>query len=439
MKDRKTVKKNGVGKKESARFQATFPDRNTEEALKESERRYWELFENMKEACYIAEPVYDAAGRPCDCRYIDVNSAFAALGDHSADQIRGRLDSELFPAPEAAWIVSMARIAETGKPEDFESRSPRTGRWYSGSAYSPHKGVVAVILSDITERKQAAEALAQSEAKYKSLFSIESDCLLLMDQGTRQILEVNTAASLLYGYSSEEFLRMKGPDLSAEREKSEKAIDERQTRVMLRFHKKKDGTRFPVDISATDFVFNGRPVILAAVRDNSERIAAEEELRKYRQHLETIVRARTKEVKAKAKEVKDLNITLKFLLKQVREDKERLERRFVENVGRLVLPYVEKMKKKGGLDERQKTFLGIIETNLSEIMSPFVHNVRLLNLSPREVQVATLIRDGKTTKEIAEVIGVAPDAIDAYRTSIRNKLGITGKKINLQTYLQSLK
>jgi PAS domain S-box-containing protein len=439
MNKKKVAKQTAAEKKDPADSGAAFRGRKAEEPLTESERRYWELFENMKEACYIAEPVYDAAGRPCDCRYVDANSAFAALGDYSVDQIQGQLDSELFPAPEPVWIESMARIAETGRSEGFESRSPRTGRWYSGSAYSPRKGVVAVILSDITEQKQAVEGLQQSEAKYKSLFSIESDALFLMDQDTRTIIEVNKAACVLYGYSQEELLGMKGTDLSAEPEKSEKSFRERRTRVMLRFHRKKDGTRFPVDISATGFTFNGRSVVLAAVRDSSHRAAAEEELKKYRHHLETLVRARTKELRAKAKEVKELNITLKILLKQVQEDKERLEQRFVENVQKLVLPYLEKLKKKGRLDVHQKSYLGIVETNLSEIMSPFVHTIRLLNLSPREIQVATLIKDGRSTKEIAEVIGVAPDAVDAYRTSIRHKLGLTKKKVNLQTYLQSLK
>jgi PAS domain S-box-containing protein len=413
--------------------------RRTEEVLKETEERYRELFENMKEACYVAEPVFDAAGRPCDCRYIDANPAFAALGGLPVDAIRGRLDSDLFSSSEPLWFESMARVAETGKAENFESRSPRTGRWFNGSAYSPRKGLAAIILSDITESKLALEALQQSEEKYKNLFSIEGDALFLMDQDTRLILEVNNAACLLYGYSSEEMLQKRGTDLSAEPEESEQSFQQRRTRIMVRFHKKKDGTRFPVDISATDFNFNGRRVVLAAVRDISDHVAAEEELKQYRQHLEALVRARTKELGAKAKEVRELNIALKVLLKQVREDKDRLEQRFAENVNKLVLPYLEKIKKQGHLDEREKSYLGIVETNLSEIMSPLVHNMRLLNLSPREVQVATLIRDGKSTKEIAEVIGVAPDAVDSYRGAIRHKLGLNKQKVNLQAYLQSLK
>jgi len=94
--------------------------------------------------------------------------------------------------------------------------------------------------------------------------------------------------------------------------------------------------------------------------------------------------------------------------------------------------------KKGRLDPQQRSHLSILETNLNEIVSPFLHTIRQLNLTPRETQIASLIKDGKTTKEIAEIIGVATSSIDTYRNNIRSRLGLNNKKVNLQSYLQSI-
>jgi DNA-binding CsgD family transcriptional regulator len=106
-------------------------------------------------------------------------------------------------------------------------------------------------------------------------------------------------------------------------------------------------------------------------------------------------------------------------------------------VKRLVIPYVEKMKK-DRLDPQQRSHLNVLETNLNEIVSPFLHTIQQLNLTPRETQIASLIKDGKTTKEIAKIVGVATSSIDSYRNNIRSKLGLNNKKVNLQSCLQSL-
>ena len=115
-----------------------------------------------------------------------------------------------------------------------------------------------------------------------------------------------------------------------------------------------------------------------------------------------------------------------------------MEARFVSNVKGLVIPYVNKMKTRR-LDPEQQSCLNIIEMNLNEIVSPFLQSIGQLGLTPRETQIATLIKDGKTTKEIAQIIGMASSAIDTYRNKIRHKLNLNNKKINLQSYLQSIK
>ncbi|MBN2429379.1 MAG: transporter substrate-binding domain-containing protein [Deltaproteobacteria bacterium] len=138
---------------------------------------------------------------------------------------------------------------------------------------------------NITERKLAEQVIQDSEAKYKILFETVSDANFLIDKNTGHILEVNSAASKIYGFSREEFLRMKNTDVSAEPEKTHKATHEKLTSIPLRYHKKKDGTVFPVEIAASHLAWKGQEVHIASIRDVSFRIETEKERQKLQDQL----------------------------------------------------------------------------------------------------------------------------------------------------------
>ena len=82
--------------------------------------------------------------------------------------------------------------------------------------------------------------------------------------------------------------------------------------------------------------------------------------------------------------------------------------------------------------------LGLAGEVLKQIISPFLHNVRSFNLTPRQLEIVTLIKEGKTTKEIAELLYASKDAIDMQRFLIRKKLGLNKDKTNLRSLLLSL-
>lgn len=277
-----------------------------------------------------------------------------------------------------------------------------------------------VVTRDITGRKQAESALAESELKYRYLFETGSDSLFLVDGETQRILDVNSQAVSLYDYSKDELLAMNVMDLTAEPEKSLGAITQKASRVML-WHRKKDGTPFPVEITASHFDLKGKRFRLSAVRDVSEHHKAEEAIREKTEHLT------------------DVNAALRALIRQREEDRTDFEETVVNNIKHLVLPYIESLRKTI-LTGNQKSWIDALLANLNQVTSGFSKKITLreLNLSNAELRVASLVRDGKSTKEIADILMTSEKTVSSHRDSIRNKLGLRGKKGGLRYLLMNL-
>ena len=138
---------------------------------------------------------------------------------------------------------------------------------------------------DITARKQAERALQESEEKYRRLFELESDAILLVRKEDGRILDANRAAVELYGYSHAELLSMKNTDLSAEPDKTSQATAEQSSAIPIRFHRHKDGTIIPVEITASHFKWQDVDVHVAAIRDITFRLEAEKEKTKLQREL----------------------------------------------------------------------------------------------------------------------------------------------------------
>jgi DNA-binding NarL/FixJ family response regulator len=158
-----------------------------------------------------------------------------------------------------------------------------------------------------------------------------------------------------------------------------------------------------------------------------------------RKRAEAALRRKGHELQLHSKKLEELNAALKVLLKRREEDKNDLEENVTSNVKQLLLPYVEEMKERK-LDPTSKVFLSVIESNLKSIISSFTQRLtsKQRGLTPREVQVADLICQGKSTKDIACFLSISMSAVSLHRYHIREKLGLIDQNINLRTYLQTM-
>ncbi|MBW2515349.1 MAG: helix-turn-helix transcriptional regulator, partial [Deltaproteobacteria bacterium] len=155
---------------------------------------------------------------------------------------------------------------------------------------------------------------------------------------------------------------------------------------------------------------------------------AEEALKDHEQELER-----------KTQHLEEVNTALKVLLEQREKDKAELEGKVLKNISVLISPYISKLKNKN-LKSSDKALVDIIDTNLQDIVSPLLQrltNTKII-LTPQEIQVATLVKEGKSSKEIADILTVSETTVSFHRKNLRKKLGLSHSRKNLRAHLLSL-
>ena len=178
----------------------------------------------------------------------------------------------------------------------------------------------------------------------------------------------------------------------------------------------------------------------------SERQRVERALQQAHDELEWRIEQRTLELtqanadlRRREKELEETNTALRVLVQSIESAKQDTEEQVLWNINEQIVPYVERLKRLA-MDEKTQSYLLLLEANLRDITAAFPARLSstFSSLTPTEIEVAKLIIQGKTSKEIAGVMSIATSTIDFHRNNIRKKVGIQRSSVNLRTYLSSL-
>jgi len=408
--------------------------RRENDGLKDSENRCRALFDNASDAIFIVDVKTGIV--------LDANKEAERLLGRSRRDIIGMHQSLLHPADKVQYYRNKFNAhVESERVSDLEAEivkaDGRTVPVYISAAVIELKGkkVIQGIFRDISEPRRATEELRQSEKKYRTLVEHLPQKIFHKDADSVYVsCNENYATDLkirpeeIKGKTDYDFF----PKKLAEKYRSDdkEVIASGQTKDVEEVYVQ-DGREVFVQTVKTPIRDEGGHItgMLGIFWDITKRKQAEEALRE-----------REAVLQAQSNELGELNSALRVLLKRRDEDKIEFEKKIFSNLNQMVIPHLKKLKR-SGLDSEQRTYVNILESSLKNIIAPFSHKLlsKYLNLTPREIQVANLLREGKTTRAIAELLNLSQNAVVFHRYRLREKLGLKKKRINLGAYLSSLR
>jgi PAS domain S-box-containing protein len=445
--------------------------KQAEAALRESAHRYHSLVEITSDWIWEVDPIG---------KYTYSNRNVEDILGYSPQEIVGKTPFDFMPPDEAEKQSSVFRkIVAAQKPfSDLENVNlHKSGRKVvletSGVPLFDENGVFSGfrgIDRDVTARKRLDDELKQAhddlEIKVKKTTSeIEAKRTTLQDEMRirkqiqadliqsenqfRILLEtLNEGFGMVdsegrFSYANQKMLDILGRSRTAVvGEKCSDFLDEKNRHILKKqLSIRKTGIEKPYEMQFTSkdgkiistivsprglFDKSGRfKGSFAAITDISDMKASEKALRRREQQL-----------KAKTLSLQEMNSALEVLLRKREQDKSIIQRRILANLGRLVIPYLDSLANTR-LSERQRFLVDVVKSNLREILSPFSEKLsaQQIALTRAELQVANLVKLGKSTEQIASDLSISYKTAETHRLRIRKKLGLTHQKANLMSHL----
>jgi len=410
--------------------------KQAEEALRESEERYRMLFNSGNDAMFVHHPTPE--GVPGS--FIEVNDVACERYGYTREDLLELSPSDISAPENVEHARARMRklfadghtVFETVQVANDGSRIPVE----ISSHLFTLKGqpTVISIARDITERKRSEQALRESEEKFRTLAEQSPNMIFINKMG--RVSYASQKCPEVMGYKREEFyapdfdfFRLVAPDsldlvkASYERHMRGEEVDPYEYALVT-----KEGKRIEVIMTTKLIHYAGGPAILGVVTDITER-----------KGIETALRKREMELKTKAASLEETNTALKVLLEQRERDKTELEEKVLSNVKELVHPCIERLKR-SRLKAEQRANIDVLESHINDLVSPLANMLSSpgYNLTFKEMQVASLVKEGKTNKEIADLLHISVRTVRFHRENIRKKLGLRKKKLNLRSHLFSL-
>lgn len=281
-------------------------------AFSTDQKQLTALFANMLDAFAYNRIITDRQGKPTDWVYLEVNKAFEETFGLRRVNVIGKRATEVFP-PEiekdpANWIGTYGRVALTGQPVMFENLRESQQKWYSVSAYCPKTGYFVTFLEDITERKQAEEALRESEERFRFVAEAANVLVYEADYKSGKFFLARGLEELL-GYKPEEvpltydwWIEQSHPDdMPRVQATFDATIKSKEAKgYVLEYRlRHKNGNYIIVKDTATILRHENSIHIIGGVRDITERKQLQQKLEEYARQLEMLVEERTKALKDK--------------------------------------------------------------------------------------------------------------------------------------------
>jgi PAS domain S-box-containing protein len=408
------------------------------------DKDYGRLFDELRKSEQEKAVILDAMTElvlflDTDLRVIWANKAMREAFNLKPGELNGKYCYEaLHHRTRACSVCPAEKTLKTGEPHDVVDFSSYKKNWVLRSyPVRDEKGSlsgVVEIVTDITQRRKAEEAMRQSEQKFRELFENANDMIFLLDFKGK-ILSCNAAAARTYGYEPDQMPginleELLDPEyLTVVRDMLRKKRSDLVTNSQEFLTYTRTGEPVWVEINARSVIEKGRPVAIHGIARNITE----------RKRMEAALKRREQELEEKSRNLQEANAALRVLLKRREDDKTELEEKVICNVRELILPYLENLKITP-LDSQQINQLNILERNTNEIISPFLRTLssKYPNLTPMEIKVINLIREGRTTKEIAELLSASARTVEVHRDNIRKKLGLRNRKANLKSHLMAV-
>lgn len=407
--------------------------RQIEQELHESQERYRIHFTLADDVMYSIDPQF---------RVLSVSPNVVKMLGYTPEELIGRPFPELNVLAEEYLEGAFSDVQSVLHKKNVESTvyqfitkdGERRFGEVSGVPFIRNGKAVGVIsvARDITDRLAMERSLRESEERFRAIFDSAKDCIFIKDRNLAYTF-ANPCMKELFGLSSDEIIGKMDEDLFGEVEG--RYINKVDMRVLNGEIVEEEHTR---TVNGDRITFH---VIKVPMRDSSAAVTGLCGIARNiteRKRFEEALRDKERQLELQAKNLEEVNTALKVLLDHRVEEKKKIQEDIVSKAEKLILPYMEKLEQ-SGISDDGKIFLAIIRSNLQELISSNISESsrQYRHLTPMEIQIADLIKQGKTSKEIACILNISQHAISFHRSNIRRKFGLMHTKTNLGSYLQS--
>jgi PAS domain S-box-containing protein len=284
---------------------------------------------------------------------------------------------------------------------------------------------IIFIVTDIMPLKKIQASLTEERDLSNALINSLPGIFYIVDEDCR-LLRWNNNVMKITGYSTKTIQKKTAMDFLAETHRNffEKQREhlflsgeyQGNTNIMM-----KDGSVRTFFLVAKKLNYQNKDCIIGTGIDVTEKKKMFDELKQYAERLE------------------EANTAMRVLINQNHVDQRDLEQILQTNINELVLPYLQKLKRTK-LDDRHQQYVTALENTLKDVLSPLMRNLRWSQKSftPQEMQIINLIKQGKKSKEIAEMLNASVKTVETHRNNIRKKLGLVKAKVNLRSHILNI-